>query len=78
MLAFLKPYWLTIAKWGGIVLGVLLVLVKVRQSGKDAVRVENLEKGLEDAKTSNEIEDAIAGTPIDKQRDELSKWNRDQ
>ena len=76
MLAFLRPYWLIIAKWGAIIGGVLLVLMKVRQSGKDAVRVENLEKGLEDAKTSSAIEDAVAGTPIDKQRDELSKWNR--
>lgn len=55
MLAFLRPYWLSIAKYAAIAGGVLLLVFKIRQSGRDAERVENMKEVLEHV----EIRDAI-------------------
>lgn len=66
-----RSSWLSIAKWGGIALGVLLVLLKARQSGKDAVRVENLEKDLEHAKEVIRQDRTVAAAPIDGMRERL-------
>lgn len=56
MLAFLQPYWLSILKYGAMVIGVLAVLFSARQSGKHAERVENLKKAVDDAKMRRDIE----------------------
>lgn len=69
--AWFRSSWLSIAKWGGIALGVLLVLLKVRQFGKDAVRVETLEKDLENAKEVIRQDRTVAAAPIDGMRERL-------
>ena len=66
--AWFRSSWLSIAKWGGIALGVLLVLLKARQSGKDAVRVETLEKDLESAKKTIADADSINRADPDRLR----------
>lgn len=52
MLSFLKPFWLDIVKWGGIILGVGAVLFSARQSGRNAERVDQVKRERDDA---NEI-----------------------
>lgn len=55
----LKPFWIPIIRYGTIILGVLLVLFKARQSGKDAVKNNMIEKTLQGIKTHEKIADNI-------------------
>lgn len=55
MLNLLKPFWLTIAKYASIAGAIMLVVFKIRQSGRDAERVENMEKVQE----YEQIRDAV-------------------
>ncbi len=56
MLELLKPFWIAIGKWTTIAAGVIFMLIKIRQSGKDAVKVDSLEKTLQGLKTHDKIE----------------------
>ncbi len=56
MLELLKPFWIAIGKWAAIAVGVIFMLIKIRQSGKDAARADSLEKTLEGLKTHDKIE----------------------
>lgn len=77
MIELLKPFWMGVIKWGAIVGGILLVLFKVRQSGKDAVQNENIKETLEGVKVRDKIKDNIV-TADDVERKRLrKKWNRD-
>jgi len=55
ILSFFKPFWLSILKYASIAGAVLLLLLKIRQSGRDAERVENMEKVQE----YEQIRDAV-------------------
>lgn len=44
---WLGQNWLVLAKWGGMALTVVLVLLGARNSGKQAVRVDELKKSVE-------------------------------
>lgn len=48
------PYFGAVIKWGAVALGVLLVLLKVRQTGKDAVRREMAEEIVKRGSIANE------------------------
>lgn len=50
---------LRLAKWGAIALAVLLVLLRVRDSGRHAERVDNLNKALNAAKERQNVEIAV-------------------
>jgi hypothetical protein len=69
--AWLKPFWLSIVKWGAVTLAVMAILFKVRQSGKDAVMVENLEKDLSNAKEIIREDNIVSSAPIDGMRERL-------
>jgi len=56
LINFLKPYWLSIAKYASIAGGILLVVLKIRQSGRDAERVENMEEVLKHEQVRDAIE----------------------
>jgi hypothetical protein len=76
--SFLKPYWLDLLKWGGIMGGVLLVLLRVRNSGKyeerNAINVQILENTQEAKETREEVH----SLPVDAKRDRLREhWTRD-
>jgi uncharacterized membrane protein YdjX (TVP38/TMEM64 family) len=77
MLAFLKPYWLSIVKWAGIIGGVLLLFFKIRQSGRDAERVDNLERNIENVERAKKIRRGVAdsGDSVNKLRE---RWSRDR
>jgi len=68
---WLKPFWLSIVKWGAVTLAVMAILFKVRQSGKDAVMVENLEKDLNNAKEIIREDNIVSSAPIDGMRERL-------
>ena len=55
---FLKQYWVSLLKWGGIALAIALVLLRVREGGKQVVKIEQLERRHE-ARTQS-IADAKA------------------
>jgi hypothetical protein len=75
MLALLKPFWLTILKYASIAGAILLVVFKIRQSGRDAERVENIEKVQEYEQVRDAVErDVNRG---DNASERLrSKWSR--
>lgn len=56
MLTILKPFWLSILKYASIAGAVLLVVFKIRQSGRDAERVENMKETLSHVKIRDAIE----------------------
>ncbi|MCA1908780.1 MAG: hypothetical protein LDL39_10505 [Magnetospirillum sp.] len=69
---------LRLAKWGAIALAVLLVLLRVRDSGRQAERVNNLSKALEAAKARKNVEIAVDRLPARAVDDELHRdWSRD-
>lgn len=55
-IGFLKPFWLSILKYASIAGAVLLVVFKIRQSGRDAERVENMERVQEYVEIRNAVE----------------------
>lgn len=56
MLSLLKPFWLTIAKYAAIAGSILLIVFKIRQSGRDAERAENMKETLSHVKIRDAIE----------------------
>ena len=59
MLNLLKPFWLSIVKYAAIVGGILLVVFKIRQSGRDAERAENIEKVVENVQIRHDVERSV-------------------
>lgn len=76
MLAFLAPYWQRIALYGSIVLGVLLVLLKVRDSGREAERVENQRRVIDAIQKTKEIERSIRAAPPAERKRLRDKWTK--
>lgn len=75
MLALLKPFWLTILKYASIAGAILLVVLKIRQSGRDAERVKNMEEVQEYEQISDAVERDV--NRIDNASERLrSKWSR--
>ena len=68
----LSGCWLTLLKWGAIVLTVILILFRVRQDGRNAERIDNLERALENARERRKI-DIDTRTLSD---DDLDQWLR--
>jgi hypothetical protein len=79
MIGFLtSSLGLKLAKWGAIILAVLAVLFAVRQSGKHAERVANLEGALKTAQRRRDVETEIARLPDGAVAQRLrDKWRRD-
>lgn len=48
------PWFAAALKWGAVALGVLLVLLKIRQTGKDAARREMAEEIVKRGQVANE------------------------
>ncbi len=78
MLQFLKPFWLQIIKYGGIVLGVILILFRARQSGKEAEEAKSMLETLKGLKTRDKIENNIANINDNKLNKLRSKWTKDK
>jgi hypothetical protein len=76
MIPFLSGIWSKILLVGGILVGVLLFLAKVRQSGKDAVRAEQLRKNAEARKVADETEHGVDSAGPDELERLRRKWER--
>lgn len=76
MMGIFKPFWLMIIKWGATIGFVLMVLFRVRQSGKDAVYNEQVKESLEGVKARDEIENSIINASDDKYNKLRKKWTR--
>jgi hypothetical protein len=77
VLGLLKGAWGYIAAAGAALLAVLVVLFQAKKAGQNEVKVEAAQKEVENAKTRNEIDRAIATTKPDDVRERLRKYSRD-
>lgn len=59
MLELLKPFWLIICKWGAIFGGILLVILKARQSGKQVEQRKEAIETLRGVKVRDKIQDEV-------------------
>lgn len=76
MLALLRPYYLAIAKWAGIAFAVLLVLLRVKSSGRQAEKNDNLRATVKGVKTRDKIESDVANTTDAEYERLRRKWTR--
>ena len=60
MLEIFKPFWGIIVKWTGIAIGILLILFKVRQSGKEVEQRKQAMETLKGLQTRDEIENNVS------------------
>lgn len=73
-----QPWALRVAKWAAIVLAVLGVLLAVRNNGRQAERVDNLERALLNVRRRNDVEAAVDRQSSDDTVRELhNDWSRD-
>lgn len=76
MLTLLAPFWQAILKWGSAAVGILFILFKVRQSGKDSINNKNLETTLKSVQERDEIEDNIKSADDNERNSLREKWTR--
>jgi len=73
MIEILKYFWKYIAITGGV----LLVLFKARQSGKDAVKHENMVSTLNAVKQREKTSQFVDSSSDDERKRLRKKFNRD-
>jgi hypothetical protein len=62
---------------GAAIIGVLAILLRVFYAGKNAAKVESMEKVLDDVKTKNDVSHRVDSLPAGSAADELrTKWKR--
>jgi len=71
-----RPFWLMIVRWGATIVFILLMLFKVRQSGKDAVYNKQVKESLEGVKARDKIENSIITASDDKSSKLRKKWTK--
>lgn len=79
MLEFLKilrPFCTAIIQWAGIAIAAILLLFKVRQDGKNAVKNESLAVTLKGVKARDRIENNNLIASDDKLDKLRKKWER--
>ena len=76
MLNILKPIWLPFIKFGALIFGILLVLLKVRQSGKQSEQQEQINKTLKEVQTRDKIEQDVNNSNDAEQLRLKDKWTR--
>ncbi|MES3016216.1 MAG: hypothetical protein V4721_00495 [Bacteroidota bacterium] len=77
MLLFLKPYYLVLAKWIGILITVILVIFRLKTIGRQEERGDNLEAAIKGVKTRDEIKNNIISADDMERKRLRKKWNRD-
>lgn len=79
MLALLtSTLGLRLAKWAALALAVGFVLLRVRDAGRQAERVNTLNRALDAAKARNDVEISVGRQSADAVVDELrGGWSRD-
>lgn len=76
MLELLRPFWLEILKYGSIVVGVLLVLLRARQSGAQAEQNKQAMDTLKGVRTRDKIENDVITSGSGKLAKLRKKWER--
>lgn len=72
----LKPFWDIIAKWGGIVAGIVLVLFKARQAGEQAMQRKQAMETLKSVQTRDKIENGVNTDNASKLARLHKKWTK--
>jgi hypothetical protein len=77
LLGWWQRSYAAVLKWGAIAATVLLVLMKIRQSGRDDERASQLLKQNETVGKANEVENDVRGMRDGAALDELRRdWTR--
>ncbi len=74
IIELLRPIWVIFLKWGAIIGGILFVLFKARQSGKESVKNESIKATIEGVKVRDEIETDMSGLNADDIKRLHDKW----
>ena len=77
MLQLLKSAWLPIMKWGGLFIGALFFIFKIRQSGKDAIIQENIKETLNSVQEHEKIQNNLNRASDSKLDKLLQNYTRD-
>lgn len=77
MLELLKPFWIEIIKYGGMIMGIIIVLFKTRQSGKEFVERKEAMETLKGVQISDKIDNNIANVDNNHLERLRKKINRD-
>lgn len=56
---FFKPHWLFLLKWGAIIGAVLAVILKIKDSGRQAEKADQAVKQLAGVRNANKVRDAV-------------------
>jgi hypothetical protein len=76
MIALLKLYQAHIIKWGAIIGGILLVLFRVRQSGKESVIRTQDKETIKELQTSAKIDNRIDSLTNPEYKRLYKKWSK--
>jgi len=76
MIAILKLYQAHIIKWGAIIGGILLVLFRVRQSGKESVIRTQDKETIKELQTSAKIDNRIDSLTNPEYKRLYKKWSK--
>jgi len=72
----ISSLWIKIAQISSAALAVVFVLFKARESGKESVRKDNLDKTLKGIKIRDEVENDIDSADTTKRERLRNKWTR--
>lgn len=76
MLELFKPLYSNIIKYGAIGLATLFFLFRIRQSGADSVKKDQLTKTLEEIQARDKIENNINNANDSVYKRLYKKWSR--
>lgn len=76
MMELLKPFWLQILKYGAVFTGVLLVLFKARQGGKQSAENAQSKEILRGAQERAKVENTINSASDAEYNGLYNKWSK--
>lgn len=77
MLKIISLLQSNIIKYIGLTIGILVILFKTRQSGKDSVKVDILKETVKGVEIRDEIKNNISSASNIERKRLRKKWNRD-
>lgn len=66
-----------IIKYVGLAIGILVILFKTRQSGKDSIKVDILKETVKGVEIRDKVKNNISTASSSERKRLRKKWNRD-
>lgn len=76
MFNFFKPFWIPIAKYAGIILGVIMVYIKGRQDNKVAQQRKEAVETLKGVIVRDKTENAVTAADIVERSRLRERWTK--